>query len=276
MPHSTTTAGPVTVGIIATSYAPALYGSAGVVGTITANPTAPVVFSGGAVNSANYTGTPLAPGGRISIFGNNLATDLAEDDTSPYPTTLGGTRVQLGGKALPLQVAAKGQINAIVPYDLPIGAAQQLIVQHGANSMPETVVLAGAQPAVFTQDQSGRGPGAIVVIKPDGTFFVNSPSKPASAGDALVIYCTGLGSVVPPVPAGSAAPLATISNTNSPMTVTIGGISVPALFAGLAPGFVGLYQVNAYVPTGTGVAANVPLVVSTRGGASVPVTVAIQ
>ena len=206
LPHSTTVAGPATVALIATSFSPALYGSAGVLGTLAANPTVPVVFSGGVVNSANYAEAPLAPGGRISIFGNNLAAASAENDTSPYLTVLGGTHVLLGGEALPLQVTAQGLINAIVPFDLPIGVLQQLIVQQGLNSMPETVVLAAAQPAVFTQDESGKGLGVIGVLKPDGTYFENSPSKPASAGDTLVIYCTGLGNVAPLVPAGTAAP----------------------------------------------------------------------
>ena len=276
LPHSIATAGPATVVLIATSFAPALYGSAAVLGTTAANPTVPLVLSGGAVNSASYAHAPLAPGSRISIFGNNLAPALAEDDTSPYLTSLGGTQVLLGGEALPLQVAAPGQINAIVPYDLPIGVPQQLIVQQGANAMPETVVLADAQPAVFTQDQSGQGAGVIVVVKPDGAFFLNGASSPASAGDSLVIYCTGLGSVAPPLPAGTAAPSSPLSRTANPVTVTIGGVAAQVPFAGLAPEFVGAYQVNAVVPSGVAPGSNVPLVVSAAGASSVPVTVAIQ
>jgi uncharacterized protein (TIGR03437 family) len=236
----------------------------------------PVVFSGGAVDSANYAVAPLAAGDRISIFGSNLATGPAENDTSPYPTTLGGAQVLLGGEALPLQVVASGLINAIVPYDLPVGVPQQLIVQQGVNAMPETVVLAAAQPAVFTQNQSGQGPGVVVVLKPDGTFFLNTPSNPASAGDSLVIYCTGLGTVAPPVAAGTAAPLTTVSKTVNPVTVTVGGVAAQVEFAGLAPEFVGAYQVNVAVPTGIAPGANVPLVLSQAGAISVPVTVAIQ
>jgi uncharacterized protein (TIGR03437 family) len=82
--------------------------------------------------------------------------------------------------------------------------------------------------------------------------------------------------VNPPVPAQLAAPLPTLSRTTNPVTVTVGGVSAAVPFAGLAPGFVGLYQVNATVPTGVAPGASVPVVLSVAGAASVPVTVAIQ
>jgi uncharacterized protein (TIGR03437 family) len=277
MPHSITTAGPALVGLLATSFTPAIYGSSGVNGTVAANPTAPLILSGGAVSSASFVDAPLAPGLRVSIFGANLTPAPAENDTSPYPISLGGTQVFVGGEAIPLQVVSAGQINAVLPYDLPLGVPQQVIVaQGGAYSMPETVVLTAAEPSVFTLNQSGQGQGAIVVVKPSDVEFVNGPANPASAGDTLVIYCTGLGIVSPLVPAQLAAPLSPLSRTTNPVTVTIGGISVRASFAGLAPGFVGLYQVNATVPTGVAPGANVPVVVSAAGATSVPVTVAIQ
>ncbi len=125
-----------------------------------------------------------------------------------------------------------------------------MIVQQGAAyATPETVVVAEAQPAVFTLNESGQGARAIVVVKADGTQFVNGPSTPASAGDALVIYCAGLGIVSPAVPVGSAAPIATLSRTASAVSVTVGGVAA---------------------------GANVPVILSAAGAASVPVTVAIQ
>jgi uncharacterized protein (TIGR03437 family) len=243
---------------------------------LAANPTVPLVNAGGAVSAASLT-TPLAPGDFISIFGLNLGTGVTQANSAPFLTTLGGAQVLLGGEAMPLQVVTPTQINAVVPFDAPVGTTTQLIVeQNGAYAMPQTVVLASAQPGVFTENQSGTGAGVIVVIKPDGTQFVNTPSNPASAGDALVIYCTGLGAVTPPVPTGSAASLTTLSHAANSVTVTVGGQSAQVLFAGLAPGFVGLYQVNAVVPSGVAAGPNVPIVMSASGSASVPVTVAIQ
>jgi PAS domain S-box-containing protein len=102
--------------------------------------------------------------------------------------------------------------------------------------------------------------GVIVVVKADGAQFLNTSSKPATAGDALVIYCAGLGAVNPAVPDGTAAPSSPLANTVNPVTVTVGGQSAQVFYSGLAPGFVGLYQVNVIVPSGIAAAANVPLV----------------
>jgi uncharacterized protein (TIGR03437 family) len=142
--------------------------------------------------------------------------------------------------------------------------------------LPETVVVAAAQPAVFTQNQSGSGPGAIMVAQANGSQFLDTATTPASAGDALVIYCSGLGAVTPAVAAGAAAPGSPLARTSDPVTVTIGGQAAQVFFAGLTPGYAGLYQVNVYVPSGVAAGTDVPVVVSVAGAASAPVTVAIQ
>jgi uncharacterized protein (TIGR03437 family) len=277
LPHNLA-GGKATVGLIATSFAPALYGSAGITGTISANPSIPVIGAGGVVSAASLSaGAPLAPGSYISIFGANLAGGSNPAGSLPLPTMLGGTQVLLGSEPLPLQFAGNGQINAVVPYDASVNSIQQLTVQqNGASSLPETVVIAAAQPAVFTQDQSGTGAGAIMVVKPDGSQFLNTASAPATAGDALVIYSSGLGAVTPSVAAGTAAPSSPLSHTASPVTVSIGGQNARVFFAGLSPGYAGLYQVNVYVPAGIAASAAVPVVLTVEGASSQPVTLAVQ
>lgn len=151
-----------------------------------------------------------------------------------------------------------------------------MVVENGASSLPETVLIAAAQPAVFTQFQSGTGAGVIVVAQSSGAQFLNTPLAPASAGDALVIYCSGLGAVDPPVAEGSAAPSSPLSTTSNPVSVTIGGQPAHVFFAGLAPGFAGLYQVNVIVPQGISSGSNIPVVLNVAGASSVPVTVAIR
>jgi len=276
-PHAAATGGATSVGLVATSLA-GLAGSSGVRGAVTANPTVPLVSAGGVANAASITAGSLAPGGIVSIFGANLAAGVMAAPSAPYPTSLLGTSVLLGGIPMPLQVVTKGQINAVVPYNLPAGATQQLVVQqNGTSSMPETLVVANADPAIFTQDQSGKGAGVIVVAKANGTQFVNTPAMPASAGDALVIYCTGLGAVTPAITAGSAGPSSPpLATTANPVTVTVGGQQASVFFAGLAPGFVGLYQVNVIVPSGITPGSSVPVVLTTGGASSIPVTAAIQ
>ncbi len=268
----------VTITATAQETAPSISGTASIGGALKSNPSTPVISAGGAVSAASFTANqPLAPGGFVSIFGANLSSGLNQSPTLPLATQLGATQVVMAGRPLPLQFATGGQINAIIPYDIPANATQQLIVVNGpAYSQPEPVIVAPAQPAVFTADASGKGAGIVVDVLPDGSQFVVSASNPGSAGDAIVIYCAGLGPVDPPVAAGSAASLTQLSNTVNPVMVTIAGQSAQVLFGGLAPGFAGLYQVNAIVPGGIAPANNVPLVVTVAGQSSAPVTIALQ
>jgi uncharacterized protein (TIGR03437 family) len=269
--------GPASVALAAQSSA-GLQGSTSVAGSTDANMTATIVNPGGIVNAAGLVaGAAVAPGEFISIFGSNLASGVMVSNQYPYQTSLGGTQVLLGGQALPLQFVSPGQINAIVPYETPVNGFQSLLVQNNdVYSLVESVVVATANPAVFTPSQSGQGAGAVIVLKGDGSQFINTATAPASVGDILEIYCAGLGPVSPAVADGAAASLTTLSRTVNPVTVMIGGQSAQVLFAGLAPGFAGLYQVNVVVPPGVGTGASVPVVVTEAGSSSPMVTVAIQ
>ncbi len=269
--------GPVTITVNAQVASPSLTGTAQLAGNVTANLTTPVMNSAGIVSAASYKPAAVAPGSFISIFGANLAAGLTSSPKLPLETALGGTSALMGDQLLPLQFTSTGQINAIVPYGMPVNATQQLLIQqNNAYSLPASMTIAVAQPAIFTQDQSGQGAGIIVVVKPDQTQFLATPASPASAGDALVIYCAGLGEVSPPVAAGSAAPPSTLSSTVNATTAKIGGQSAQVLFSGLAPGFAGLYQVNVLVPVGVAAGANVPVILTVGGISSPPVTVAIK
>jgi uncharacterized protein (TIGR03437 family) len=275
LPHNTA-GGPAAVSINAQSSS-GLQGAVTVTGNLDTNPTAPIINSGGVVSAASFSPTIVAPGEFISIFGSNLGPATPAEAQPPYPAALGGVQVLLGGQPLPLQVVSSGQINALVPYGTAVNGTQQVVVvQAGAYSMPEDVVVATAQPAVFTQSQTGQGPGAIVVVKADGTQFLNTSSQPAGAGDALVIYCEGLGAVSPAVADGVGPPSLPLSWTVAPVTVTVGGQPAQVLFSGLAPGYAGLYQVNVVVPSGVSSGSNAPVVVTAGGFPGPPVTVAIQ
>lgn len=111
----------------------------------------------------------------------------------------------------------------------------------------------------------------------DGSEQLADATHPVSAGQAVIIYATGLGGVSPTVADGSAAPssppLATLTD---PLTVTIGGANAQVLFGGLAPGFAGLYQVNAVVPAGVASGSAVPVVITVYGQSSPVVTIAVK
>ena len=270
-----TTSSTVTITVKAQQVQPLLQGSEQIGGAAQANTSVPIISAGGVVSAASFAPQqPISPGTYIAVFGSNLSPGTIAASTLPLTTQLGGTQVILGGKPLPLGIATTGQINAIVPFDVQVNTTQQLLVQQGSTiSVPEPVTIAAAQPAIFTD---GKGAGIIVGVKADGTQFLVGASTPASANDVLVIYCSGLGAVDPPATAGSAASTTTLSRTVNPATVSVGGKDAPVLFAGLAPGFTGLYQINAIVPDGIAPGANVPLVVTVAGQQSVPVTVALK
>ena len=91
-----------------------------------------------------------------------------------------------------------------------------------------------------------------------------------------MIYTTGLGDVTPAIPAGAPAPLDALSPTSSPATVTIGGVDAPqVLFAGLVPGFTGLYQVNVVVPSGVAPGDAVPIIITVADRPGPAVTLAV-
>jgi uncharacterized protein (TIGR03437 family) len=277
---------PVTITAAAQLVLPPLKGTASIGGNLQPNLTTPLIKSGGVVSAASFAPqAPVSPGGYVLIPGTNFAPGLMMAPSLPLPAQLNGMQVLLAGRPLALRSTSDGQINAIIPYDVPPNATHQMIVQRGtAASVPEPVTVAAAQPAIFTQDGSGQGLGMVVDTQPDGTQFMLDANDPASAGDTLLIYCAGLGPVDPPVTAGDVAPDAT-SQTTNPVTVTIGGVPATVQFAGLAPfsltgpdslDFAGIYQVSVTVPDGVTPAPDTPIVVTVAGQDSPPVTIPTQ
>ncbi|MCH7978969.1 MAG: hypothetical protein IH935_08340, partial [Acidobacteria bacterium] len=143
----------------------------------------------------------------------------------------------------------------------------------------ETIELSPSSPAIFSTDSSGSGQGAILIANtasiaaPVGTF---SGSRPVERGGFLSIFCAGLGDVTNPPGIGEAASGNPLSTTMIDPTVTIGDAPAPVSFSGLAPGFVGLYQVNVQIPAGVAPGPEVPLVLFQNGVPSNPVTIAVQ
>jgi uncharacterized protein (TIGR03437 family) len=182
--------------------------------------------------------------------------------------------VTLAGRSLPLAFVSENQINALMPYDVPVNTRLQLLVRRGNSyTAPEPVLVAPAQPAIFSLDQTGSGQGHIYVAPGQ---VLAGPAAPARPGDVLVIYCAGLGAVNPAVAAGQSAPSSPLARTVDPVTLTIGGVEAEVFFSGLAPTFAGLYQVNAIVPAGVAPGDAVPVVLSVAGQSSPPVTMAVR
>ncbi len=251
-------------------------GQTEITGGVRDTPNQPAVSKGGVVNAASFrTFEPLAPGSYVSIFGSKLSAEVKLAESLPLPVQLADTMAVLGGRPLPLNLTSDGQVNAILPYEVADNTTQQLIVRRGrAYSLPEPVLTATAQPAVFTIDGSGGGQGHIYVFTPEG-YILADASRPAKAADVLLMYVTGMGPVDVPVRAGEAAPSDPLARVRGQVRVTVQGLEARILFAGLAPGFAGVYQVNIVVPERIKADAAGAVVVEVGGQAAAAVTMAL-
>ncbi len=229
----------------------------------------PTIGSGGVVNAASFVSAPnnqVAQGQLISIFGSNFTTGGPYGaSTVPLPTTLGPTNTSVSacGKAVPLIFVAATQINAQLPVECSVSGTSPLTVtSNGQTSTAEPASLAVASPGIFTVLSSGVGDGAITHV--DGSII--SQTSPAKPGETVIVYCTGLGAVQSPVATGAAATGA--DSTTNGVTVQMGSgkVNAPVAYAGLTPGFVGLYQINVVIPAG----------LTTSGATQVPITVTVS
>ena len=234
----------------------------------------PSVNPEGVVNAASFARGPIgaSAGGLVSIFGTNLANETAAAVSLPLPTSLGGVRVEIDGTDAPLLFVSPSQINAQVPVEVSGRSIATLtVLLNGVTSSSTLLTVAPAAPGIFTVNQSGRGRGAVLRAS---DFSPLTEQRPARAGEILSVFATGLGSVTPSVESGEPASSSTLSVTRITPSATLGGISVPVSFSGLAPSFVGLYQVNIEVPEGL-TSGPQPLVITSNTVASNPVTVEV-
>jgi uncharacterized protein (TIGR03437 family) len=223
----------------------------------------------GVVNGASYQAA-FAPGSIVSIFGSGLAGSTMTASTAILPPYLGSLNVYFNGIAAPLFYASPGQINAQVPYGLTPGTVN--VEVDGLAVVHQTATLSAAAPGIFATNGSGTGSGAILR---GNDYQLVSQAAPAQAGGYILIYCTGLGALTSPIVAGNPGPTPALTTVVLPQ-VTIGNIAAQVTFSGLAPGFAGLYQVNAQVPAGVLSGNAVPVILTSGGVSSNTVTIVVQ
>jgi uncharacterized protein (TIGR03437 family) len=215
-------------------------------------------------NSASLLPGPLSPGEIFSIFapvsqsiGPATAVSGMFDASGILSTTLGNVQVLFNSTPAPLYYVQANQINAQVPYEMAgIAAAQLQIMYQGALVANMQVPLADASPALFTLS---NGTGNAVVVNQDGS--INSDQNPAPRGSIVVLYATGDGQTNPAGVTGQGA-AAPYPVPVLPVSLTMANIPADILFAGEAPGFVGLMQINAQVPAGFVPTGDLPVVLS--------------
>jgi uncharacterized protein (TIGR03437 family) len=201
------------------------------------------------VNAATFT-LDMAPGGIVSAFGNGLARD-----GSP-------TVVEVNGLTARLLSASPFQLNFQLPSTLPAGT-NIVRITSPYGSVEQQIDVQVVAPAVFRLPSLGPDRGA--VVNQDGK--INRSGAAAKRGSTIVIYGTGLGSVIA---SGQ------LSVVVTPVTVILNGTELPVAFAGLTPGFIGLYQINLAIPLSTPPDLAVSLSVRQGKVESSPVLVAIE
>lgn len=165
------------------------------------------------LNAASLASGPIAPGEIITVFGTGF-------DAS-------NTQLLFDGQPATLFYTSATQINALSPATLaPNTSTDMSIVVDGAGVSSSSVPVVAAAPGIFTTGTSGQA----AAVNQDGS--VNSASNPAARGSVIALYATGQGTGSPSV------------------TVNIAGYDAPVLYAGPAPGFPGLMQINAQIPGG--------------------------
>jgi uncharacterized protein (TIGR03437 family) len=227
----------------------------------------PQFTASGVTNGASFQ-SGISAGALITIFGANLSNNvhgIAGFSQVPLPTTLAGSQVLINGTPIPLfdviNVDGTEQISAQAPFEIAGQQTVDLVINNGrAQSASVQLTSSVAQPGIFL-------PNGV-----DGAFLhaddsLVTTAKPASPGEVVLLYCTGLGAVTPAGTTGAVASSTMLSTSNITPTVSVGGASATISFSGLAPSLVGLYQINFTVPTGTA-SGSVSVVVTSDGVSS--------
>jgi uncharacterized protein (TIGR03437 family) len=194
-----------------------------------------------AVNAASLLPGPVAPGELISIQGLGLGPEAgvvgAVTAAGLFPTVLGGTEVRFDGTPAPMLYAQASQVNVQVPYTVAgSGTVNMEVRYNGQPTGTLTLNVVDTAPALFP-----------ALANQDGS--INSQNRPAPRSSLITLYATGSGMTNggnvsgQPAAAPYALPLL-------PVTLTIAGMPAEILFAGSAPGLVGVLQINARIPGG--------------------------
>lgn len=201
------------------------------------------------VNAASFE-SGMSPGGLATVFGIDLTSvnGVLLAGTNPLPTLLGGVQVIVNGLAAPIFSVAyangEDQISFQVPYETPVGpgAGFVRVLDHGSETANLSVDSFTEDPGIFVY----QGQYAVALSGTD--YSLIGPGNATFPGEVLLLYTTGLGPLSLNLTDGYGAPSDQLAYTLDPLQVVVDGENCKVLFSGLAPGFVGLYQVNFVVP----------------------------
>jgi uncharacterized protein (TIGR03437 family) len=248
------------------------------------------------VDAASFTRS-AAPGQILAAFGTGFPANTninAAATSTPLPVQLGNVSVRVNGQPAPLFFVGVGgalgsgvfQINYQLPYETPPGVAFVEVLNNGVPITSEFLTVSATAPGVFTFSANGQGQAAALNqdYTRNGTPARDPGAKPEARGRIVIIFANGQGGEFVDaatrqpltLASGVAAPSSPLYATASDPMVTIGGVPATVAFSGLAPGFVGLWQLNIVIPLNAPTGDAVPLVVTHGGRTSLTTTVAIN
>ncbi len=215
-----------------------------------------------ATNSATFEAGPAVPGSILTLWTWGAThTDPEVSQSFPLPTVACGGRTKVeftdeDGKTLlaPFFYCSQTQLNILTPKDLKGPRAKTKVILGEVSSNEIELEVKDAYPRIFLMNAETKTGAVIFASGPNAGKVVTS-ALPARPGDDLAVFATGLGETYPPLPSdGLPAATTELYRTVKPVTVQASNGNWEVGFAGLAPGFAGLYQVNIKVPqipTGT-------------------------
>ncbi|HEY1243090.1 MAG TPA: hypothetical protein VGF16_21150 [Bryobacteraceae bacterium] len=221
--------------------------------------------------SFSPTGNPICPGDFIRIHASGLP-QTTQAATPPYPLSLAGVTVLINNQPAPIYLVTPGTVDFLVPFSVQAPTATVAIQVAGQTSNTVTVPVAATAPGVLTLNQTGSGPGAIQ----HADYTTVTAAHPASGGEVLQIYLTGLGAVTPTVADGAGSNTSSPSTTAQQPVVLIAGQPATVLYSGLTI-YPGLYQINVLMPpVPPGATTALPLAISTTNAFHDQVDIPIQ
>jgi uncharacterized protein (TIGR03437 family) len=220
---------------------------------LTVSPPGPQFGLGNLLNAAGFLPVQrIAPGMLLTITGTGIASHVQgtvlPGIVGPYPTTLSGVEVLIGGLAAPiLHVANAGgreQVTVQVPFELPTSGNTSITIRvQGGSTTLQNVPLGPLQPGIFETEIGGQR--WAVLIRQDGSFV--TPTSPARRGDRLRFFAHGLGPVSPTTATNQAG--TGDQQVNAQLIIGVNNAGVPGtITAEYVEGFVGLYLVTFTVP----------------------------
>jgi uncharacterized protein (TIGR03437 family) len=207
---------------------------------------APSYSTASILNAATNLPSGFAPNTIVSIYGTHLSYNTAGimQNAGRLPTTLGGVSVYFGLTQANLFFVSPGQINVLVPYDFQPGTKTITVVREGTSGPPVSLALTETAPGLFQLTSN-----TIIATHADGSVI--TPDLPADAGEVIVIYAVGLGRTVPDLTSGTVPTGARAILRAADLVVVLNNAALAPgsiLYAGVTPGFAGLYQINARLP----------------------------